>query len=59
VEDDIGIEYDLTLNWKIYDNLTYSAIAAYLDAGDIWQGGDPTIDIENTYALFHQLELSF
>ena len=59
VEDDIGIEYDLTLNWKIYDNLTYSAIAAYLDAGDIWQGGDATIDIENTYALFHQLELTF
>ena len=59
VEDDIGIEYDLTLNWKIYDNLTYSAIAAYLDAGDIWQDGDPTVDIENTYALFHQLELAF
>ena len=59
VEDDIGVEYDLTLNWKIYDNLTYSAIVAYLDAGDIWQGGDTSIDIENTYALFHQLELTF
>ena len=58
VEDDIGIEYDLTLNWKIYDNLTYSAIAAYLDAGDIWKD-DPTTQIENTYALFHQLELTF
>ena len=58
-EDDYGVEYDLTLNWKIYDNLTYSAIVAYLDAGDIWQGGDTSIDIENTYALFHQLELTF
>ena len=59
VEDDLGIEYDLTLNWKIYDNLTYSAIAAFLDAGDIWQGGDTTVDVKNTYALFHQLELTF
>ncbi len=58
-EDDIGIEYDLTLNWKIYDNLTYTAIAAYLDAGDIWKGGVATEEVENTYALFHQLKLTF
>jgi len=59
VEDDYGVEYDLTLNWKIYDNLTYSAIAAYLDAGDIWQAGDTTVDVKNTYALFHELKLTF
>jgi hypothetical protein len=59
VEDDYGYEYDLTLNWKIYDNLTYSAIVAYLDAGDIWKSVGPAGDIENTYALFHQLELTF
>jgi hypothetical protein len=58
-EDDIGFEYDLTLNWEIYDNLTYTAIAAFLNAGDIWQGGDATVDVENTYALFHKLELAF
>jgi hypothetical protein len=59
VEDDFGIEYDLTLNWKIYDNLTYTAIAAFLDAGDIWKAGFADVEIEDTYALFHQLELSF
>ena len=59
VEDDFGTEYDLTLNWKIYDNLTYTAIAAFLDAGDIWKGGVAAEEVENTYALFHQLELSF
>ena len=59
VEDDYGTEYDLTLNWKIYDNLTYRAIAAFLDAGDIWKGGVATEQIEDTYALFHQLELAF
>ena len=58
-EDDYGTEYDLTLNWKIYDNLTYTAIAAFLDAGDFWKFGTPSEQIENTYALFHQLELSF
>ena len=57
-EDDYGTEYDLTLNWKIYDNLTYRAIAAFLDAGDFWKFGG-TDDIEDTYALFHQLELAF
>ena len=56
---DIGTEYDFTLNWKIYDNLTYTAIAAYLDAGDFWKFGAPATQIENTYALFHQLELTF
>ena len=58
-EDDYGTEYDLTLNWKIYDNLTYTAIAAFLDAGDFWKGGVATEQIEDTYALFHQLELAF
>ena len=59
VEDDYGTEYDLTLNWKIYDNLTYTAIAAFLDAGDLWKSVGTAGDIENTYALFHQLELTF
>ena len=60
-EDDYGIEYDLTLNWQIYDNLTYSAVAAFLDAGDLYkeQGGISDSDFEDTYALFHQLELAF
>jgi hypothetical protein len=60
VEDDYGTEYDLTLNWKIYDNLTYTAIAAFLDAGDFWKSvGSADTNYEDTYALFHQLELSF
>jgi len=63
-KDDYGIEYDFTLNWKIYDNLTYTAIAAYLDAGDFWwneaaaNAAEPAT-FENTYALFHQLQLAF
>ena len=57
-EDDYGSEYDLTLNWKIYDNLTYRAIAAYLDAGDLWKFGG-TESVKDTYALFHELKLTF
>ncbi len=59
-KDEYGTEYDLTLNWKIYDNLTYTAIAAYLDAGDLYKeyvSDDAHFD--DTYALFHQLQLSF
>ncbi|RZB34442.1 MAG: hypothetical protein SRB1_00210 [Desulfobacteraceae bacterium Eth-SRB1] len=62
-KDDYGVEYDFTLNWKIYDNLSYTAIAAFLSAGDIWweQAGYATEPnaFEDTYALFHQLQLSF
>jgi hypothetical protein len=60
-EDDYGVEYDLTLNWKIYDNLTYSAVAAFLSAGDFYkeQSAIPEANFDDTYALFHQLELAF
>lgn len=63
-DDDQGIEYDLSFTWAITDNLTYKAIAAYLDGGDYWttraSGGivDPTVDPE-VYSLFHRLTLTF
>ena len=59
-QDDYGVEYDFTLNWKIYDNLTYNAIAAFLEAGDFfYQGAVKPANFDDTYALFHQLQLSF
>ncbi|BCS95828.1 hypothetical protein DSLASN_14600 [Desulfoluna limicola] len=63
VDDDHGIEYDLTLSWKIWDNLVYSGVAAYLQAGDYWSErandlGLPS-DGEDTYAFYHKLELFF
>jgi len=62
-KDDYGIEYDFTLNWKIYDNLTYTAIAAFLSAGDFYKeqstAGLASTTFDDTYALFHQLQLSF
>jgi len=58
-DDDHGLEYDLTLNWKIYDNLTYTATYAALDAGDYWEAGVPTTKVEDTFVLYHRLELLF
>jgi hypothetical protein len=61
-KDDYGVEYDFTLNWKIYDNLTYSAVAAFLSAGDFYKEQSATLNdtnFDDTYALFHQLELAF
>ena len=64
VDDDHGIEYDLTLSWKIWDNLVYSGVVAYLQAGDYWDerskyaNPDAKADAD-TYALYHKLELFF
>ncbi|SCY41479.1 hypothetical protein [Desulfoluna spongiiphila] len=60
VDDDHGIEYDLTLTWNIMDNLVYTGVAAYLQAGDYWKerSGNPNA-AEDTYALYHRLELFF
>ncbi|SHK26984.1 hypothetical protein SAMN02745216_03181 [Desulfatibacillum alkenivorans DSM 16219] len=56
---DHGSEYDLTINWDIYDNLNYTFIAAFLDVGDYWQFGNPYRELENTWAFWQQIQLSF
>ncbi|MDI6796074.1 MAG: hypothetical protein QMD09_03980 [Desulfatibacillaceae bacterium] len=73
--DNYGNEYDFKLVWDIMDNLQYTFIAAYLDAGDFWQRevydanyiGAPAplpqnvhqVKLENTYSLFHELSIAF
>jgi hypothetical protein len=59
VDDEFGWEYDLFVNYKIYDNLTYSFIAAYLDAGDFWEEAGIGDNLENNFHLFNQLSLTF
>jgi len=58
-DDDHGLEYDLTLSWKIFDNLTYTATYAALDAGEYWEAGNPATDVEDTFVMYHKLELLF
>jgi hypothetical protein len=59
IDDEFGWEYDLFVNYKIFDNLTYSFVAAYLDAGDFWEDAGGTDDLENNFHLFNQLSLKF
>jgi len=60
IDDDHGIEYDLTLTWKIWDNIVYSGVAAYLQSGDYWAERSGNADAkEDTYALYHKLEIFF
>lgn len=58
VDDDVGTEYDVGVTVKLMDNLVYKAILGYLDAGDFWKGAGTT-DVDDTYMLFHQLQVKF
>jgi hypothetical protein len=62
-DDSIGTEIDLKLTYKIMDNLTYTIVGAYLDAGDYWFGGTNGVEPANfqssTSAIFHNLQIKF
>ncbi|MBW2630159.1 MAG: hypothetical protein JRC90_00060 [Deltaproteobacteria bacterium] len=61
VDDDYGSEFDITANYKIYDNLDYMVGFGYFWAGDFYKG-DPieeSSEVSNTYLLVHKLTLSF
>ena len=61
-DDEVGFEVDLKLGWKFFDGaLVYSAVAAYLSAGDYWEGPTPvstTFD-DSMYALYHKIQVNF
>lgn len=57
-DDDLGFEVDLKLGWKFYDGaLAYSAVAAYLSAGDYWDTGANFED--SCYVLYHKIQINF
>ncbi|MEW5734223.1 MAG: porin [Thermodesulfobacteriota bacterium] len=67
---DYGNEYDLKVVWNIYDNLSYTFIAAYLDSGDFWQqpifAANPgqyaraaDVRMDDVYSLFNELQITF
>jgi len=57
--DNYGSEYDFNLVWNIMDNLSYTFIAAYLDAGDFFKDSAGMDKVDNTYSLFHKIEMTF
>jgi hypothetical protein len=54
-----GKELDLTLRYKIYENLEYMIGAGYLWTGDYFKGTNPHAQIKNNYLAIHKLTLMF
>ncbi len=54
-----GTEVDLTLKYKLFDNLEYMIGGAYLFTGDYFKGTNANFKTENNYLLMHKLTLSF
>ena len=59
VSDKYGSDFDVTMKYKIYDNLEYMIGAAYLWTGDYFKGTKDTNKVANDYLLMHQLTLNF
>ena len=56
----LGMEFDVTATYKIYDNLSYMVGAGYLWTGDYFKGAtNAPKEIDNDYVLKNQLTLSF
>jgi hypothetical protein len=58
-DDELGWEVGVGMSYKLYDNLTYSAHASFLSAGDFWRGTDPSEPLEDIYVLSHALTMKF
>ena len=58
-DEDLGFEFDLSFTYKIYDNLSYMAGAAYLVTGDYFKYGVAGKEVDNDYLLINKLTLSF
>jgi hypothetical protein len=54
-----GWEMDVTMKYKIYDNLEYMIGAAYLFTGDYFKGTNTNVKVENNYLITHKLTLTF
>jgi hypothetical protein len=60
VDSDVyGTEIDLVGTYKISNNLSYMAGAAYLFTGAYFKGLDPTSDVRDNYMLINKLTLTF
>jgi hypothetical protein len=59
LSDKYGYEADVTLTYKIYDNLEYMIGAAYLWTGDYFKGTDDRVKLSDNYLITHKLTLTF
>jgi len=59
---DLGYEADITVTYKIYDNLSYMVGFGYLWSGDAFKGdkhNSNQVKVEDDYLLTHKLTLTF
>ena len=59
VSDEVGMEFDVTATYKIFDNLSYMVGAGYLWTGDFFKGPDPNKKLDDDYTILHKLTLNF
>jgi hypothetical protein len=59
ISDKYGSELDVTMKYKIYDNLEYMIGAAYLWTGDYFKGTNANVKLSNNYLITHKLTLTF
>ncbi|MBU0731115.1 MAG: hypothetical protein KKE17_07010 [Proteobacteria bacterium] len=57
-DDDLGIELEGFLTWKLSNGLSYGIEAAYLLTGDAWKT-TPTAEVDDVWFLRHSLTLDF
>lgn len=55
----LGYEADITMAYKIYDNLEYMIGFGYLFAGDAFKGSSAANKVDDDYLLTHKLTLTF
>lgn len=59
-DDEYGTEYDGIFKWQIHPNLSYTAIAAFLDTGDFWKRGVANVAaFDDVFELYHKIQITF
>jgi len=58
-DDLLGTEYDLKALWKVMPNLTYQVLFGWFNTGDAVKSLLGTQNIDDTWTLYHELEITF
>lgn len=58
-DDVIGTEFDLKVLWKVMPNLTYEVLFGWLNTGDLWKTVLGNVNIDDTWTLYHKMEIAF
>jgi len=59
ISDNLGTEWDVTAEYKVFDNLTYTVGAGYLWTGDFFKNTNAAQKVDNDYTILHKLNLEF